>query len=116
MGGIAADRPGGKRPGKAAKAPLRPGWLSSLTWPRGSAICGPGSRSSCSPGWTAPAATSVPGDNPPARRWRVQHPIGLHRAQILTVEGLRILVSELEALDRTPVIDIKPVLDPVAER
>lgn len=37
-------------------------------------------------------------------------------AQILIVEGLRILVSELEALDRTPVIDIKPVLDPVAER
>jgi hypothetical protein len=29
---------------------------------------------------------------------------------------LRILVGELEALDRTPVIDIKPVLDPVAER
>jgi len=25
-------------------------------------------------------------------------------------------VSELEALDRTPVIDIKPVLDQVAER
>jgi tRNA (Thr-GGU) A37 N-methylase len=44
------------------------------------------------------------------------NPIGLHRVQILAVEGLRILVSELEALDRTPVVDIKPVLDPVAER
>jgi len=44
------------------------------------------------------------------------NPIGLHRAQILAVEGLRILVSELEALDRTPVIDIKPALDRVAER
>ena len=40
----------------------------------------------------------------------------MHRAQILAVEGLRILVSELEALDRTPVSDIKPVLDRVAER
>jgi tRNA (Thr-GGU) A37 N-methylase len=45
--------------------------------------------------------------------------IGLHRAEILAVEGVRILVSELEALEalgHTPVIDIKPVLDPVAER
>jgi tRNA (Thr-GGU) A37 N-methylase len=44
------------------------------------------------------------------------NPIGLHRAQILAVEGLRILISELEALDGTPVIDIKPVLDPATER
>ena len=44
------------------------------------------------------------------------NPIGLHRAQILAFEGLRILVNELEALDHTPVIDTKPALDPVAER
>jgi len=44
------------------------------------------------------------------------NPIGLHRVEILAVEGLRILVSNLEALDATPVLDIKPVLDPVAER
>ena len=44
------------------------------------------------------------------------NPIGVHRAQILAVDGLRIQVSELEALDRTPVIDIKPALDPVIER
>jgi tRNA (Thr-GGU) A37 N-methylase len=44
------------------------------------------------------------------------NPIGVHRAQILTVKGLGILVSEIEALDGTPVIDIKPVLDPVVER
>jgi tRNA (Thr-GGU) A37 N-methylase len=44
------------------------------------------------------------------------NPIGLHRAEILAVEGLRILVNELEALDHTPVIDIKPVLDPLTER
>ena len=66
----------------------------------------------------------VPGDNPASPPLGVfstrspdrPNPIGLHRAQILAVEGLRILVSELEALDRTPVIDIKPVLDRVAER
>jgi tRNA-Thr(GGU) m(6)t(6)A37 methyltransferase TsaA len=44
------------------------------------------------------------------------NPIGLHRVQILAVEGLRIFVSGLEALDRTPVLDVKPVLDPGAER
>jgi tRNA (Thr-GGU) A37 N-methylase len=44
------------------------------------------------------------------------NPIGVHRVQILAVEGLRIQVSELEVLDGTPVIDIKPVLDLVAER
>ena len=44
------------------------------------------------------------------------NPIGLHRVQILAVEGLRIQVSNLEALDATPVLDIKPVLDATAER
>ena len=44
------------------------------------------------------------------------NPIGLHRVQILAVEGLRIFVGGLEALDRTPVLDVKPVLDPGAER
>jgi tRNA (Thr-GGU) A37 N-methylase len=40
----------------------------------------------------------------------------LHRAEILDVQGLRILVSNLEALDATPILDIKPVLDAIAER
>jgi tRNA (Thr-GGU) A37 N-methylase len=44
------------------------------------------------------------------------NPIGLHRVQILAVEGLRIRVSNLEALDGTPVLDVKPVLDVAAER
>jgi tRNA-Thr(GGU) m(6)t(6)A37 methyltransferase TsaA len=38
------------------------------------------------------------------------NPIGLHRVQIVATEGLRILVRPLEALDKTPVIDVKPVL------
>jgi tRNA-Thr(GGU) m(6)t(6)A37 methyltransferase TsaA len=44
------------------------------------------------------------------------NPIGLHRVRIVAVQGLRILVQPLEALDKTPVIDVKPVLDPAAER
>jgi tRNA-Thr(GGU) m(6)t(6)A37 methyltransferase TsaA len=44
------------------------------------------------------------------------NPIGLHRVQVVATEGLRILVRPLEALDRTPVIDVKPVLGDAAER
>jgi tRNA-Thr(GGU) m(6)t(6)A37 methyltransferase TsaA len=44
------------------------------------------------------------------------NPIGLHRVRVVTAEGLRILVRPLEALDRTPVIDVKPVLGDAAER
>ena len=46
----------------------------------------------------------------------VHRGIGVHRVQLLAVEGLRILVSDLEALDGTPVLDVKPVLDRAAER
>jgi tRNA-Thr(GGU) m(6)t(6)A37 methyltransferase TsaA len=67
---------------------------------------------------------TVPGDNPASpplgvfstRSPNRPNPIGVHRVQILAVEGLRIQVSELEVLDGTPIIDIKPVLDLVAER
>ena len=44
------------------------------------------------------------------------NPIGLHRVQVVATEGLRILVCPLEALDQTPIIDVKPVLDPATER
>jgi tRNA-Thr(GGU) m(6)t(6)A37 methyltransferase TsaA len=44
------------------------------------------------------------------------NPIGLHRVRILAVDGLRIHVSDLEALDGTPILDLKPVLDPGRER
>ena len=44
------------------------------------------------------------------------NPIGLHRVQILAIDDTRIHVRNLEALDRTPVVDIKPVLGPVDER
>jgi tRNA-Thr(GGU) m(6)t(6)A37 methyltransferase TsaA len=40
------------------------------------------------------------------------NPIGLHRVRIVDVQGNRIRVSDLEALDGTPILDIKPVLSP----
>jgi len=39
------------------------------------------------------------------------NPIGLHEVQVLEVDGNRVKVSDLEALDGTPVLDVKPVLD-----
>jgi len=44
------------------------------------------------------------------------NPIGLHRVTILAVDGTRVQVSNLEALDGTPVIDVKPVLHPDLDR
>jgi tRNA-Thr(GGU) m(6)t(6)A37 methyltransferase TsaA len=38
------------------------------------------------------------------------NPIGLHRVRIAAVDGLRVLVRDLEAVDGTPVVDVKPVL------
>lgn len=39
------------------------------------------------------------------------NPIGLHPVRILDVDGLRLHVTDLEAIDGTPVLDIKPALD-----
>jgi tRNA-Thr(GGU) m(6)t(6)A37 methyltransferase TsaA len=38
------------------------------------------------------------------------NPIGLHRVEIVAIEGARLRVRNLEALDGTPVLDLKPVL------
>ena len=38
------------------------------------------------------------------------NPIGLHRVQVVAVDGLRVQVEPLEAIDGTPVLDVKPVL------
>ena len=38
------------------------------------------------------------------------NPIGLHPVEILSVDGLRLRVRSLEAVDGTPIIDMKPVL------
>ena len=44
------------------------------------------------------------------------NPIGLHRVTVLEVDGLRLRVSALEALDGTPIVDVKPRLGGVDER
>jgi tRNA-Thr(GGU) m(6)t(6)A37 methyltransferase TsaA len=44
------------------------------------------------------------------------NPIGLHRVSIVERDGLRMRVRNLEALDGTPVVDVKPVLGPIDER
>ena len=44
------------------------------------------------------------------------NPIGLHTVMITRIDGTRIAVSGLEAVDRTPVLDIKPVLRSVNQR
>jgi tRNA-Thr(GGU) m(6)t(6)A37 methyltransferase TsaA len=38
------------------------------------------------------------------------NPIGIHRVEVAAVDGRRIKVHSLEALDGTPVVDVKPVL------
>ncbi|WCB91450.1 S-adenosyl-L-methionine-binding protein [Baekduia alba] len=35
------------------------------------------------------------------------NPIGLHPVTVLAVDGARLLVSDLEALDGTPIVDLK---------
>jgi tRNA-Thr(GGU) m(6)t(6)A37 methyltransferase TsaA len=44
------------------------------------------------------------------------NPIGLHRVRVLSLDGIRIQVSGLEAIDGTPIVDLKPVLGNVEER
>jgi tRNA-Thr(GGU) m(6)t(6)A37 methyltransferase TsaA len=38
------------------------------------------------------------------------NPIGLHRVRVAAIDGLRVLVHDLEVFDGTPVVDVKPVL------
>ena len=40
------------------------------------------------------------------------NPVGLHRLTVLEIDGTRLRVSPLEAVDTTPIIDIKPVIAP----
>jgi len=40
------------------------------------------------------------------------NPIGLHRVEVAAIDGTRVRVRGLEAVDGTPVVDLKPVLGP----
>lgn len=44
------------------------------------------------------------------------NPIGLHTVKVVAVEATRLRVRNLEAVDGTPILDVKPVLGPVGER
>jgi tRNA-Thr(GGU) m(6)t(6)A37 methyltransferase TsaA len=43
------------------------------------------------------------------------NPLGLHRVTVLEIAGNRLKVGPIEALDGTPVVDIKPVLPQSAD-
>ena len=38
------------------------------------------------------------------------NPIGLHRVEVVSIDGLRVQVRHLEAVNGTPIVDVKPVL------
>jgi tRNA-Thr(GGU) m(6)t(6)A37 methyltransferase TsaA len=44
------------------------------------------------------------------------NPIGLHRVRVEAVDGPSVRVSGLEAIDGTPIVDVKPALGRVDER
>jgi tRNA-Thr(GGU) m(6)t(6)A37 methyltransferase TsaA len=44
------------------------------------------------------------------------NPIGLHRVSVLEIDGRRLRVAPLEAIDGTPILDIKPVIGEINER
>jgi tRNA-Thr(GGU) m(6)t(6)A37 methyltransferase TsaA len=44
------------------------------------------------------------------------NPIGLHRVEIVSIDGSRIRVRNLEAVHGTPIVDVKPVLSDISER
>jgi tRNA-Thr(GGU) m(6)t(6)A37 methyltransferase TsaA len=44
------------------------------------------------------------------------NPIGLHRVKVVSVDGASLRVEDLEAIDGTPILDLKPVLGEVGER
>jgi tRNA-Thr(GGU) m(6)t(6)A37 methyltransferase TsaA len=39
------------------------------------------------------------------------NPIGLHPVEVVSIDGRRVRVRNLEAVDGTPIVDVKPVLD-----
>jgi tRNA-Thr(GGU) m(6)t(6)A37 methyltransferase TsaA len=44
------------------------------------------------------------------------NPLGLHVVKVLAVDDLRIQVQNLEAVDGTPIVDVKPALEPRGDR
>lgn len=44
------------------------------------------------------------------------NPVGLHRVEIVAIDGASVRVRNLEALDGTPIVDVKPVLNWALDR
>lgn len=44
------------------------------------------------------------------------NPIGLHEVTVVAIDGARLRVDRMDAIDRTPIIDIKPVLPAMRDR
>ncbi len=44
------------------------------------------------------------------------NPIGLHRVEVVAIDGFALTVRNMEAVDGTPIVDLKPVLDVTLER
>ena len=44
------------------------------------------------------------------------NPIGLHRVTVVAIDGIRLRVRDLEALNGTPIVDVKPLLRSIDER
>lgn len=63
-------------------------------------------------GDTSRRATGVFSTRSPDR----PNPLGLHRVTVLAVDDLRVQVNNLEALDGTPIVDVKPVLGDISDR
>ena len=42
------------------------------------------------------------------------NPIGIHQTTVVAVDGTCVLVAKMEAVDGTPIVDVKPVLTPRA--
>ena len=64
--------------------------------------------------------STQPGDDPTGPKRGVfstrsparPNPVGLHRVTIVAIEEARLQVEPLEAIDGTPLVDIKPVIRP----
>ena len=76
--------------------------------------CGAWSRPSTQ--GTRPGLTVTSSKRPSASVPDRPNPVGLHQVRILAIDGTRIRVSDLEAIDGTPVLDIKPVLAASTDR
>jgi tRNA-Thr(GGU) m(6)t(6)A37 methyltransferase TsaA len=44
------------------------------------------------------------------------NPIGLHPATVTLIDGVRVTVDHLEAVNGTPLLDMKPILQPIPDR